>query len=655
MESQFIRKICTTKTQGYDLKLMLNRLLCLFLIGTHIVYIGRPSLTFAAENTVKSPEMAAVNNGQRGYPTVKGEFEPPDHIPASRGTLFEVEVEAPQTADLPIHADSFPGFSEVQQRAALDMVSEHTQTSWEAYLAWFGGATPKTLRFQLEQENGRNLHVDSTASRLIIEGYGAKGDLLGQVSFRLAPDMAVGNGGDTMGRDYQNFQGLLRSADEFISRWMARLGDPITFDPSLWVRFEYDQSHLIALVPGPYSRALYAEVGQRIMSAFAQLESAGPGMSEQGLWQAFKVLGSVAPPDSVDCVLSAGRAFILFGLVFPALVWVVQEIILAILQVYEIYPIVMLFAKMAESIKVTYASAMSVSTFATIVQLYMEFGGASQSMAERMARRGINRQMRDAFLRSFMQINEYEIKASLRKGRVMAYLNSPTVRALVGFVGLLTSLLASYDAWKECKNREEFPMRMRAYAGVIFELGVEQGRTEEVTEIVGAANAPQLSTLNFTEPEQIEPYMLRDPLAGNAFIGMGATLLLGMGNYHDIYANTIDSPRDLALDRGTASATFLGFDSYGVTTDFGSMTLALNMPSIIYRMRSDVDPLGHWYVWQRMGDEPSMLAGCDATWRPGRERGWCQLSIVPERDWETSASDPGPSVNLRIEFPTARM
>ena len=611
-----------------------------------------------AGRILQQPPLAVADTSRQKLERMKGEFEIPDHIPAETEILLDLDIEGPQSVDLNLPPDAVQQLSQltpVERQAARGLLDSTAQASWQHYLGWFGGVAPTRLHLVLIQSNGRDMGVDDTSLQFITEGYGQKGELLGKVVFKLGVDLVESGGDDSTSRDYENFQESERKKREFTARWERALLPP--FNPLNWVRLRHDdEGNLIEVVPGPSARAIYDEVVGEIMGAFAQEQGRGPGGVPLGLLQIFKNM----PREDLLCAAVGIGSMALFTLAGKLVAWLATRVIIGIIGTVFIAPLIRLFGEVSTLVLAATTATSGIRTIVAELVALLTHDRRYAGALQYLSRRGIAHDMHSRLLDYESAVYRTLAKKKLRYMKIIFLLQSPTIAWIGWAASAISGAIGAYVVWKDCKERQWFPARARALAGMEFALVDRDNAWTWVSNVVAAADQDHITRVVFNTVEEMEPFLSRNPIISTASLGMGARGRFDMGTYAANYANTIESSRDLVAEAGRYEFGFCcgigGYEGWGYATHPQRITLLLNMVPLEVNLRSDLDP-GSWGTGWIPFDRyyPAGSEGCDVTWQPGRERGWCELVIAVERDWETPPLDPHPNVILRYEFPTVRM
>lgn len=651
------------------LTIAVKQAFCWFLIFAHFVYVvPQPALAEkkAVEKITETHDLLfnllsekpnAVPYGmiEHGLARPKGDIGIPDDIPPATEILLELDLEGPKNPSLTHSSEALQllnTLTPVERQTVDSMLDDTAESSWENYLTWFGGIAPAGLRLQLVLSRGQDLVLEGSGTQLIVQGYGVKGELLGEVVFRLGAEL-IASGADPTSRDYENLLENFRQEGLFTERWMRTL-NPLIFDPLDWARLDYDGATLVRVTPGPLAIAFKQEVTRAVTSSIAQIEGRGPGASSLGLLQVFK---NIAPNEDLLCIAGGIGSAALFALAGKLVVWLITRIIIGIIGAVFIAPLIRLFGEAAAVTTAAFQAITAIEAILVQANLFDDLGSAYRRvLRNHMSRLGVL-DAEHARLQAFEEKRYRELsKIKLRYLKKIFFVQN--LGRIIGWAAaVLAAAVGGYQVWSACKERRDFPARARALAGMEFFIWRNDPTWVRISNVVAAADTDHVTRIVFNTIEEMEPFISRDYLLGMAFLGMGARARMDMGRYPANYANTIDSPRDLVAEAGRYEFGFAGYDSWGYSEYPQRITLLLNMVPLEVNKRSDLHP-GSWgYGWIPFDRYyPSGSDSCDLTMRPGRgERGWCELAFSLQRDWETSPLDPSPNVVLRFEFPTVRM
>ena len=645
-----------------------KRGLCLLLMFLHLFWLypnntlGADEFRFGEKHSFLHPlsqqlgdvssrlNLSLTNRGYTGS-ALKGDGIP-DGIPEETETLWMMNVPGPQTAELniPLEAEQLLArLNPVEQEAARDLIADTAQASWQEYLGWFNGEAPARLHLELIQSTGREMNLDGKVSRLVVAGYDANDELMGELSFRLAPPLIEQGGNDFTSRDYENFQESEQVKGQSIAHWMRRLD--VSFNVLDWVRIDVDdEGNIIHIIPGPAALALKEEAVGGIMSAIARLEGRGSQTSTLGLLQVFS---NIPLDEEVGCALAGIGSAAMFGLAAKLVVWVATRIVIGIIGAVFILPLIALFGEIFTAIQ---GMRMAIDAIQDILDDYLH-----EFVKDRQFRELLRRSMRvpgmtaDSHLRlQQWEGASYQALAKLKLRYLKKIFFVQNLGRIIGWAAaVLSAAIGGYQVWKECKARKWFPARARALAGV--ELFIYRNPDWiRVSNVLAADGQDNVLVLQLSR-EELESFIVRDYSLRRAYVGFGARLRLDMGRHPDTYANTIESPRDPVSPAGRYRFGYGGPEGWGYGTWQEGVSILLNEPTMTVKVSDDRNP-GYWRGWPAIDPyNPSGHDSCDVTEEPGRPFGECRLSIATEHDWESPPDNPSPNVVFVIRFPRVRI
>lgn len=649
-----------TVSETKSLGLLLKRSLSLVLILTHLSYVW-PQGVYANETgrQIRVPDLSLMipplNGVLSPLPRSKGEIEIPEGIEASTEVVYEVEIAGPQSAELTIPSDvqgQLNRLSPIEQQAALEMFGETSEESFEAYRGYFAGQTPQRLHVQFIQHIGQDLAIDETYMQMRVVGYGPRNDPVGEVTFRLAPLLVTSGGDDPTSRDYESHQESQRRGEEFFNRWMQTLREGI-FDVRQWVSFEYNQYGIpIRMMSGLMARRLVQEATLYILSRIAEVEGVGPGANPMGLLPIFNSLAQTkaqAKNNQLECFAWTALVQAITTVITKLVIWVIVEGVKAFFYSFLIYPLSGFFVSI---VQMSMAIDAATRTIAAVMLAEFTIAREKKYASEVLDSIQYRGQLLEGDIQILRQLNkkhsEMWTKLGLRIRRIYGFLNSTTMWALGWGLSLITGMVSTWSLWQECRNKETAQIRGRALAMMQLFMG-RDGNWTQLTEYVAASDVDYVKTIRFDSVADMEPYLTADRRG----IGMRAVYNLDMGFHEDVYANTIESPRDQALWAGRYVVDSGGREGYGVTTSgTGQLKFLLNESPVTHQLVSDV-LTSPWLISISMDVlYPSTQVVCPVAAQTGRDTFVCELRVVSMRNWGSDPEAPAPRVILRIEGPT---
>ena len=657
-------------TQGFlKWRLYFKRGFCSLLIATHVAYIAPVQTALAAENKPTVPDyllssllepheqMLRVSPTRPTAARLKGE-EFPEFFDESEQVLYEVDFAAPQKPGMSIPSGAFADFegSPAHLAAAQELWDETSQQVFAAYRSYFP-VLPAFLNFKVIQRNDRELTTAGTYTHFVITGSNAAGESVGApVVFRFAPNLGGEASTDPSSRDFQDAQEAILRAGAFAANITGRVAaDSLLpgFPIPLYVTFEYGESgQLLQIVPGPRARQALEEFNGLLSQMMASsVGGADSGADPLGLLQVFASIPAAGEgPDGMVCAAIAAGWGLLWAVGGRAVAWAIERVIVWIASIYYPVSTAEFVAKLAAAMEGTNYMARMSFIIKMGIRLNDIRGGGQLSRL--MAVNSIREDVHNRFLRLAKNV-QVQVEAETRLRRVRLHDRLMGLRWAGWIVGSMLGVVDAFGEYLTCKQRETAPIQGRELAGVVFGLGQGERMMTSITNVVAASDENSLFTRNLSRTD-LEPYIFYDPFTGSPSISMYAKLSLDMGDYPDLWVNTVDSPRELVARGGPADVSYCGPDSYGLWRE--GLTYCLNMPIISYRSGSDLDSDSlrqQWWVWPAIDHRnPAMFQSCDVTRVPERQHFTCEIDIVTMRDWSTSPANPGPYTTVRISGPT---